>query len=84
LGVEDQVDLTAVALCALGLTGYVCFWIYLFSHTAGVTFSYASLLTLNRFFRNSFQDSLLEARVGFRLRALCRFCKLWKSRWGRP
>jgi hypothetical protein len=45
LGVEDQVDLTAVALCALGLTGYVCFWIYFFSHTAGVTFSYAILLT---------------------------------------
>ena len=35
--------MTAIALAALGLTGYGAFWIYLFSRRAGMLFSYAAV-----------------------------------------
>ncbi len=42
-GVTDPVDLTSVALLALGLTGYGAFWMYFLNHAAGVFYSYATL-----------------------------------------
>ena len=42
-GIQDALDLTAIALAALGLTGYGAFWIYLFSRRAGMLFSYAAV-----------------------------------------
>jgi hypothetical protein len=42
-GVTDPLDLTSVALLALGLTGYGAFWMYFLNHTAGVFYSYGTL-----------------------------------------
>jgi hypothetical protein len=42
-GVTDLLDLTSVALLALGLTGYGAFWMYFLNHAAGVFYSYATL-----------------------------------------
>ena len=44
LGIHDQLDLTAIAFLALGLTGYVAFWSYFYSRDAGIAFSYVGLL----------------------------------------
>lgn len=42
-GVTDLLDLTSVALLALGLTGYGAFWMYFLNHAAGVLYGYATL-----------------------------------------
>jgi len=44
LGVKPVLDLTAVALLALGIVGYVAFWLYFFNRTAGEIYSWATLL----------------------------------------
>ncbi len=44
VGIEDYLDLTAVAFLALGLTGYGAFWAYFCSHVLGVVFSCGGLL----------------------------------------
>jgi hypothetical protein len=43
-GVEDLLDLTAIAFLALGLTGYAAFWLYFCSRYLGMLFSYVGLL----------------------------------------
>ena len=40
-GVTGLLDLTAIAFAILGCTGYSLFWIYFFSHVAGISVSYA-------------------------------------------
>jgi hypothetical protein len=44
-GVRDFLDLTAIALVAVGVIGYLSFWIYFFSRTAGLIFSYIVLVS---------------------------------------
>lgn len=42
-GIRNFVDLTAIALVAAGIIGYLAFWLYFFSHTAGLIYSYVIL-----------------------------------------
>lgn len=42
-GVTDSLDLTSIALLALGLTGYGAFWMYFLNHAAGVFYNCATL-----------------------------------------
>jgi hypothetical protein len=44
-GVKDPLDLTTVALLAMGFVGYAAFWTYFFSRMAGITYSYVILLS---------------------------------------
>ncbi len=43
-GVKSVLDLTAVALLAIGTVGYAAFWAYFFNRRAGEVYSWASLL----------------------------------------
>jgi hypothetical protein len=43
-GVGDFLDLTAIALIAAGIIGYLAFWLYFFSHIAGLIYSYVILV----------------------------------------
>lgn len=48
-GVKSVLDLTSVALLAIGIVGYAAFWVYFFNRRAGEIYSWASLLLFGGF-----------------------------------